>query len=285
MPNSEAHAIDFELGQWQQGDVILGARIPAVHIADLTMPLTPESEELAVARELDRQSASIALVPKYVPGFMLVSQTCDIVRSASDRPYVELCPLTELAANHVAAAKAGRSPRFVFAGTYANRDYFADLDQVSTIEKSLLARYRDNRHPFVTNDAERRIIASALGRKRSRSALPDDFNIFIEPMRKRIVEKHGKNSEEGRFLEATQEIRVQVTPAWNRPKVAITLWFLFEQDALIPPNAEDLLEALLARVGQSTTYEIEAFARSLTALSAAAYLGSDRLDLDSLSYG
>ena len=91
MQSSAGHQqqIDAALKHWQQGDAIVGHGVPFLHIADLSRPITPAARaeaELGSGEDL----TSIAVE---VPGFVVVSQTCDVLEPCSNSPYVQLAAL------------------------------------------------------------------------------------------------------------------------------------------------------------------------------------------------
>jgi len=81
---TQAGEIDKALKPWRQGDCVVGEQW-FVHRFAPTEPLTPESVELADG-ELD-------LVEVPVRGLVLLSQSCDVVRSAHQSPFLEVAPL------------------------------------------------------------------------------------------------------------------------------------------------------------------------------------------------
>jgi len=98
LPSAEGvsvEAIDEQLIHWRQRDVVLSTALPFVHLADYTKPLTDQSRDAA---ENDRDgSEPLGVVFTDVPGFVVLSQTCDVVRSCRDRPFVELAVVEPLA--------------------------------------------------------------------------------------------------------------------------------------------------------------------------------------------
>lgn len=284
MSPDEIAQIDEQLRLWRQGDVVLTEALPAVHLAHMAAPGTPASEELAVALNAEGVAPDLATVTLDAAGFMVVSQTCDIVRTCADRPYVEVCPLQSIDANKMPLVRLGRVPRYAWASGLGDANLAADLELVTTLEKAALARFSVDRQAGVAVEAEARTLAEALGRKRSRAAFPDDFTALVSPLQRRVIERHNRDSDEGRFLRALQEIRVIATPDWQADAIDIELLFVFESIAIIPQGADEQATALVGRVIAGGHYPtVVARVVSLDTLSAAAYVASDRLDLDHLS--
>ena len=248
-----------------------------VHLADPSRALTPESEKVK-----DKQSLETIL--KEVDGLVVVTQSCDIVRSCKERPFIEVAPLVEVKDKILKQVKNRRRPRYAFIPAMAEHSLVADLDQVMTVEKSVVMSWE--RTPGCKDSDEVRRFAEALARKRNRFAFPDDFVELIKELRKYIISKHNKNSEEGKFLRALEEIRVEATPDWRADQIDLHFWFLLQDEPLTvePPNKyrKKFLEMTPPR-GKFSNVEISIVL--LKNLPASDYVGSDQLDLDYLSAG
>lgn len=112
-----------------------------------------------------------------------------------------------------------------------------------TIEKSVVATW--TRTPGWTTDGQARWFAQALARKRERFAFPDDFVKSVSKLRTRIIKKHGVDSEEGRALEALDEIRVTAAPSWEDASPEVFFSFIR------PENTPDISEETWAKLGES----------------------------------
>jgi hypothetical protein len=82
--------VDARLEDWQQGDSLLDVDVPFVHLADLNKPITPQSREIANSLADGDPLANIATA---VPGFVVTTQTCDIVRPCEERALVQIAAL------------------------------------------------------------------------------------------------------------------------------------------------------------------------------------------------
>ena len=263
----------------------MGGALPAIHVADLSVPGTPESELFAADQAAAGEPLGLAVVSQDFSGFMIVSQTCDIVRSCATREYVELCPLIEVPQNKLGQVRAGRMPRYLWCSGLGDHALAADLDHVSTVEKRTLIQLNDQRIVGVNGEEERRRLASALARKRARAALPDEFVAFIEPLQRRVKERHGRDSDEGRFLAAMREMRAVPDPEWGAAPTDVTLLFLFDDAVQIPVNADAQMTTLISRVVANNKFTLTGRIMTMEQITAAAYLSSDALDLDALSDG
>lgn len=274
--------IDKCLASWCQGDVALGGSVPFVHLADLGVPTTDNAEQLAA----EQGPHGLGVVSAEVFGLVVVTQTCDIVRTCRDRPFVEVCPLVELSDDHVALVQQGRMLRFAALPALENPKLAADLDRVMTIEKGLLASITCHRKRGVGSESEAQILTEILGRKRTRAALPDAFVSAVASMRDRILDKHKRASREGDFLRAVREIRVRGVPDWTASVIEVEFLFVFDRGRNIPDDADHWIKRLVDLVPASSWIaDAEGRAVGLDQLSAASYIESYRLDLDHLSQG
>ena len=156
-------AIDRALESWRQGDCVLAEQW-FVYRTDPVRPLTDEAASAA--------NEGLDLAEARVCGLMVLTQTCDLVRTCRDRPYVEVCPLVEVSADIYREIERGRRPNYACVPPLAARNLVADLDRVMTVEKSVVATW--SRVHGIAADADARRLALTLARKRARTAFPDD---------------------------------------------------------------------------------------------------------------
>lgn len=98
-------SIDNVLAAWRQGDCALGEHW-FVHRLDKSIAVTDAGR---VAAE-----AGADLAEQEVQGFVVVTQTCDVVRSCAERPFVEICPLVEVDDDRLREIQRGRRPAYAF---------------------------------------------------------------------------------------------------------------------------------------------------------------------------
>lgn len=278
-PKPEIRRVDEALRVWRQGDCILGKQSLAHRFAP-ALPLTEEAAKIVANSE----AAGVDLAESEVLGLMVASQSCDVVRSCTERPFVEVCPLVELEAGVLKEVERGWRPQFAFVPGVAPRGLAADLDRVMTVEKAIVADWE--RTPGCTDDPARRRLAQALARKRVRFAFPDDFTVHSKTLQSRLGDKHDKKSDEGRALRALREIRVRAEPSWSAPRVDLYFWFIRDDnDADFEGNSwADLLEDWLKLVPASGRFgSVDGLVVALEDLTAKDYVESDPLDLDHLS--
>ena len=261
------HPADLGLADWRQGDVALG----------VTWFVQVEPPEEA--------GETHAIIEDGVKGLVAVTQTCDIVRPAEHRPYIEFAPLVEMASPEAFAdVERGARPAYAVVPALRGRRLVADLDRSMTVHKAVVSGWP--RTPGWSTDPEIRAFAQALARKRARFAFPDDFVAVVSSLQDRVKRKHGRVSEEGEALRALREIRVQATPEWDAAAVDVMIYFIRERGAVAPaPRGWDgWLGEWLGLLRPAGRFQaVDGTVVGLDALTAEEYVASDPLDLDYLS--
>lgn len=249
--------VDLAMQSWRQGDYVIG---------DVEFFFVDQTGDV---------------VADGCRGYMVVSQTCDIVRSVGDRPLIEVAALAEIPESKWPMVKKGQVPRFATVLPLHDERLAADLDRVMTVSKYQVATW--GRIPGCTSEADERRLRYALGRKRTRPAFPDDLTSALEPLRKRWVDKYSKSSAEGLALAAMREIRIAATPSWDAPAVVVTVYLIWEDraDTSRHEAIAEVWRALL--VGVTGRFSFCIVAVGLDDLSARSYVDSDPLDLDHLT--
>lgn len=282
--NSEEYftQINEAMKSWRQGDFFLAENLFFIHLADLECPLTTEAKEIAGERAMSNDVLEIEGVASAVIGYVVITQTCDIVRDCCVRSFVELSPLVEVKESVLNETRLLRRPAFAFVPGASNRKLVADLDRIITIEKSILSS--NNLIQGCKDDSERRSFAEALARHRTRSAFPDDFNNCMAPLRDHLKKIHRNNQNEGLLIQSIGEIRVTASPSWDAEKISIFLWFILHPLEKSPTtDNSQYIEKWLGMFTQSDKYELQAVLCGLEDMKASDYISSDRLDLDYMS--
>lgn len=267
--------VDAVLQEWCQGDYVLGEHW-FVHRFSPQRPLTQDSEN-AAQQETD-------ILESEVRGFVVVTQTCDIVRTCTSRLFVEVVPLVAVDEFSLREVQKGRRPQYAYIPGAANLNLVADLDRVMTLEKAVLVEWERKSGCF--NNEEIRVLGQALARKRARFAFPDDFNEFAKKLQKRLREKHDKQSNEGEALRALREIRVRAAPSWNASEVQLMFWFIRNQEQVTYEGISwnQFLEQWLALIPAFERFNsVDGLIVTLEDITAKDYIESDPLDLDHLS--
>lgn len=283
MADLDLAKINAAVEQWRQGDYFLAPELFFIHLADLQVPLSTEADEIAKERLDEGAPLDVEGVASAVAGYVVLTQTCDIVRDCSKRPYVEVCPLVEVPEASLREVQYLRRPAFAFVPALAARRLVADLDRIVTIEKSLLARWSATLG--CRDDSERRAFAEALARHRARPAFPNDFNDAMRPLQEYLRKMHSKSTDEGALLRSIGEIRVSASPDWwAEESINVFLWFILDP-RMPPPNIDRsvYVDVWLGLFDQTGKYQIAGVICHLDDLKATDYVYSDRLDLDALS--
>jgi hypothetical protein len=283
---AEEEALDESVAAWRQGDVTLDAGLVLCHLADLSFPHSPASIRTAGQYAADGaviEPGPTALFDEVV-GLVVLSQTCDIVQSCRQRPFLEVAPLIPVNAPTLEEVRRLKRPGFAYVPAMADRLMVADLDRTMTIEKALARGW--TRIEGCRTDAERRDFALALSRKRSRFAFPDDFQEATASFQKHLAKKASKQTDEGAYIQALSEIRVRAAPSWDADEVYLTFWFIKEAD---PQDTETVdwpswMNEWLKLITKQGRFRIEPpTALRLEGMTARDYCESDRLDLDRAS--
>lgn len=155
-----------------------------------------------------------------------------------------------------------------------------------TVEKSVLMNWE--RVPGWATDAQARAFAQVLARKRSRFAFPEAFVQSVQKLRRRLIEKHPKHSDEGNALRALREIRVRAAPSWDAEGVELFFWFVREEDSVEVPggkNYADWVESWMERISLVPPFtDKNGVVVYLSDMTAQEYVESDPLELDHLSF-
>ncbi len=272
-------SVDRASQDWQQGDIASLGVAGWFGVAELALT-EPMSKVPANATE------NVGYALATVESLVVLSQTCDLVRTAKARPFVVAAPLVRLPSTDAVDAARGRRPRYI-AVPGAGVDAFVDLDVVVTFEKAVLLRVM--RGTGLRTDQERRRFGSGVARSFSRFAFPDDLTASVRPMIRHIRDIHGRNSDQGRAYELLEEVRVTATPSWDADEVHVFVTFApptrVEANALMDNGAWDrLVDRWLGRaVPIGKVAFIDGAMIPLDELTARDYVDSDQLDLDDLS--
>ncbi|MBI3042748.1 MAG: hypothetical protein HYY78_07975 [Betaproteobacteria bacterium] len=263
-------AINAALADWRQGDCVLEGEHWFVH----------RTESVSEPSEAE----PVSLLEVEVPGFVVVTQSCDIVRRYQDRPFVVVAPLAKVSDSDFPMVAKGYRPQFAAIPGLSTEKLVADLDRVMTVDKRVVATWQLVRG--CRNDTEARDFAKAVARKHARFAFPNDFNEFATELTSRIKEKHEKASPEGAALRGLDEIRIRASPSWDADEVELMFWFIANPKDATEIRRSGVLATWEKRIPPKGRYK-RVFSQIATyqELTAEDYLESDQLDLDYLSAG
>lgn len=277
--------IDEALSKWHQGDICCDTSIAFVHLADLSRPHSSASLSISKSRITTHggsQSLGIELVAeKEIEGFVVLTQTCDLVRSCKTRPFVEIAPLIKVAKHIVEETRRLKRVPFAYIPRKSGDCLVADLDRIMTVEKAVVAAW--NRIHGCDTELEAKDFREAISRKRSRFPFPEDFVGAMQTLKNRILKEHNKQSDEGAHLQSLREIRVLATPSWDAANVKIKFFFIKDKGPIYP-TWEAHVKRWLSMFKECPRFELdEPLIVELSGISAEEYLNSERFDLDSAS--
>ena len=284
LTDEEADKINEALEDWRQGDFVVGPDLEFLHLADINQPLSPAAQQISISLATEEEVATGPTpILDEVAGFVILTQTCDIVRDCRQRPFVEVAPLVSATAEELEGARRLRRVALGYLAGAAAKGLVADLDRTMTLEKAIMAGWK--RVPGWDCDAQLRDFVDALTRKRSRFAFPDDFNEAVRPLQKRLSAKHDKHSDEGAHLQALTEIRVRAAPSWDDEQVQLNWWFIKESDPEIKTvDWSGWAEKWMNLFSNNKRFTVNSqIVCRLEDMTAREYVESDRLDLDRLS--
>ena len=285
MPSAAGYETEINkaIEAWQQGDVMIGDHLAFVYVADLAKPLSPPSREEAGASPADDET--LTSIGSKVPGVVVISQTCDILKPCTEWPYVQLAALQNADKRFLEEVRKGWRPTFALLPAIEAEGLVVNLELIMTVEKSVLAGVPSKlRIRGVRNDAESRELAERIARKFERFAFPDDFVDAVRRIQERIRDKHEKKTAEGNAYRGLREIRIVAAPSWEAEEPELTFLFIRNDEGPVGEEFETAIGNLMERfVATGRFKNPRPRIRSLLAMTAALYLASDPLDLDYLS--
>lgn len=120
-PNAD---LDAALQDWRQGDFALGVGgFLYANLSESNDPYDP------------------AEVTEGIVGLVVISQSCDIVRSTGGRFFVAVCPLVKVAKEQVSAIHKGRIP-YLTDVENTDEGVFADLSKVMSVHKNIVCTWK-----------------------------------------------------------------------------------------------------------------------------------------------
>ena len=183
---------------------------------------TPKSVRAQRSSDRVRETENLTSVGSKVPGLVVVSQTCDIIKPCTEWPYVQLAALQKVENSFFKEVRKGLRPTFASLPAIEAEHLVANFELLMTVEKSVLADIpKSSVVHGVRNNAKARAFAEGISRKFSRFAFPDDFVAAVREIQARLKQKHGKDSPEGDAYRVLREIRVVATPKWEAPQPII----------------------------------------------------------------
>lgn len=276
-PSAELVAeVDAKLRDWRQGDYVTDNVL--IHVGDSSRPLTP------IARDAGGAAGEVVLT-REVAGLVVITQSCDLVRTCKDQPYVQVAQLVNLSEGDAAAARGRRRPRYAHIPG-AGPTSFADLDATMDIEKSVLSEW--DHHAGCETEEQRRDFSEAVRRKFGRFAFPDDVAKVLDPLRLELDKHDGKQTALGAAVAELREIRLLGSPDWSAPQFDLYVYFLLPaSDTPLTRSLEEwralVREWLEACHADGQVRTIDGEAHHLDKVTAQEYVESDEWDTDTFS--
>jgi hypothetical protein len=279
------------IDRWSQGDCTLG-ELPILWGFAQDHPLTATATEQAGEGE---PVLGVTIAAEAVEGLVVVSQTCDIVRGHSDRPYVQVAPLVRTDEVGLDLVRARMRPRFAYLPALADECLIADLDRVFTVEKTLLARWE--RIPSCEDEGQRRSFSETIRRYYNRPAFPEAFVQAVRGLEAWFRDKHDRWADPpkkgptpfhpGACLRALEMVLVRANPAWEAPTfhVDVLLVRKSDEDGISAETWKKFMDACKGKVTLPAHITSSWHEMPLLHLQAKRYLESEVLDLDYLSDG
>lgn len=266
---------------WRQGDFALAAG--EMFFRDIP----PVGEETPTSS----QSGLEVVADENIPGFVVISQTCDIVRNPATHPYVSVCPLIHLDQKDMANFDSGRMPTLGFLPNLPPT-LVVDFARTMTITKQLMCSW--DRQPGCETDADCLRFARQVTRVFNRFAFPEEFNEAIEPFKKSIQSKQfSADSDFGKAIRSLLEFRVYAHGSWdNSLGVDLTIYIIIDADEDRPERDRNAiltqLRPHLQKIKWSSRFRLHRDMKyrpvTLADMQASEYLNSFPLDLITLSF-
>lgn len=249
----------YDHGSWRQGDVTL------------------DIKELPALSSNDGDAEFFA-----TKGVVVVTQTCDIVRSSEDKPFFQVAALVTATDSEIEQIRKYMRPRFVYVPQCVSMNLVGDLDHTISFKKELLAGW--SRLPAPENAEASREFGYAAGRHRSRAAFPDRWASELDDLRNWLRSKSSKDSDEGRFAKAIEQMRIIANDV-ECPEEAHIICIIPHDTAPVVRSvwAQTMVPKMESKIADSWGCKVNFTLQTTSEITAAEYLGSLRLDFDALS--
>jgi hypothetical protein len=222
------------------------------------------------------------------PGFVVVSQTCDIVSDPAKNPWVVVCPLVKVDSARTSEIERGGVPRLAIVEN-APEGHVAELARHLTISKSLLVTWQ--RRQGFTDPAQALEFARSLERCFGRFAFPDAFNSSIAPLLKKLKDGYGKqNAKMGRVARSLAELRVRPSAAWQSGEVHVRFFLFLKPEDQRKADLERIrseFETILVKLPWQGGFQLDDPSLQLGTYDdflARDYIESVALDINALSF-
>ncbi|AGS25480.1 hypothetical protein [Rhizobium etli] len=258
------------LRSWRQGDYTLDAR-------EFPMLFVNENGSIDVAWE-------------DVEGWVVLTQTCDIVNFVEGRDLVAVAPLVKAKPGLMQAVATGTTPAAAQIENLPGENLVVDLTKLCVVQKKALAGMR--RAIGFNSDETRCTFAQTLERRYGRFAFPDALSDGpLTAIRNQSKDKHKKNSDSGRVYRSLRCIRVSASPDFNTRGAEIQFLAVLDEEARLEATTTEIKKELNSIAASSKFNWPEEFERAVPlfrivtpdSISAREWFTSQQIDLDFLS--
>jgi hypothetical protein len=217
--------VDRETPFWRQGDIISTV---GTGVGDPPLVPSPDDE---------------------FPHWVLLTQTCDVVRAVAVKPRIQIAPLITVDARDIKRTQHGHRPNLIHIPG-GGENQFAAVDQIQTVSKTFLLGRR--RTAGVATPDESRRLARFLGRYFSRFPFPDHVSMSLRALETVFRDKYDHPlSPQGQLLEKLEQLRAQpLDGEWTDQTSQVSLTFIFAPgvvpDLPEPPEAHDDIATVVA---------------------------------------
>ena len=264
------------LAEWQQGDFSLDCG--DFLFRDLPAPIDGGEDDGGAGFDSE------------VVGFAVISQTCDVVRDPERVPYVSVCPMVAVDGKRIGEIERGQAPRFGFLSA-TPEGVVVDFSRTMSVTKELLVSWHKQRG--CEDENQQLEFARALETFFGRFAFPDDFVASVASLRSAILSKYSRGeSDLGKAVRSIREIRVFPHASWS-DKISVPITFIAvlddegERELADREEIENQIWPKISAIdwqGPFSLHEDGLYLATLADLTAAEYLNSYPLDVNSLSF-
>ena len=237
---------------------------------------------------IDGEFISAKTIEADILGYVLISQSCDIVRRTSGRDFVAVCPLIRIEGDRRNEAKKGRLPYMINIENAGDLVY-ADLRRVMSIEKDVIARWE--RNVGFDTDKGRLRFAAALERKFGQFAFPDEFDAAVKRFKEKVWSRYDKDSPLKSIYKSLAQIRFGAEPDWasSGSKKIMCVAILADklEDEVSRKDVSDALNREFDAIKWPNGYEWNAprlLLQQAKDLTGEDLISTQRADFDFLSY-
>lgn len=187
LTDDEVHA----LSEWRQGDYSLEwAHFPVVS---------------------DTSEDGVEVSFEEVVGWVVATQTCDVVNFGHNKDYVMVCPIIVADDRLLRDVVNGVTPSAAILELRVDAHHVIDLGRAASIHKRVLASLP--RKDGFSSDLSRSVFQQSLERRFGRFAFPDWLSTGpLRQLRDRAREKHKTGGPLGDVYKAVDEFRVRGNP-------------------------------------------------------------------------